>query len=249
MATDHNEDLIIRKLDQAYALIESGQLRDAENILAEVIQSDPWNITAKTNLAELLFIQGKLDEAISVAEQAFDQVLASEKYQNHAVLFLNLSLYLMIKDPYKAIKITRAGREKFPENWEIMHNHAEVCRLIALDKQDQGQDIATALKHGVFAAEKALSYMPDDTPLRVTYAGLLRLSGRREKFIPYLNQLLSDVGDRDVATRVLFIDALLDEKSLERASNEIDELSKLNEFHGLLESQKKRLAELIKGSA
>ena len=99
------------------------------------------------------------------------------------------------------------------------------------------------VQEGLACAEKALAQSPNDESLRITYAGLLRLSNDRKRFVPYLNQLMQDVGEHSVAVRMLFLNALLDEGSLDAVERQIKELSEFDVFDRLLDGVKKRLKE------
>lgn len=80
-------------------------------------------------------------------------------------------------------------------------------------------------------------------PFRPWHAGLLRLSKDRGRFVPYLNQLMQDVGQHSVAARLLFLQALLDDGDIDFVEQQIKELSQCRSFTGLLEGVKRRLAE------
>lgn len=238
-----DEDLAVREVNRASVLAQAGKHEDAAEILRGVLKTNPWNLTARINLAELSFATGKVLEAITSARLALQLApWNGTEAPSEQVLYLNLALYLMTRDPREAYTVTSHALERFPNNWELMHNHAEACRLASIGYADHGEDGSARAHEGLAFAEKALRVRPDDVPLRVTYAGLLRLSGRREKFIPYINQLLHEAGSFSVATRLLFIDALIDEGELARAEQQVSELSALDEFNGLLDGQRQRLA-------
>ncbi len=239
------DDHTVREINRAGLLNEAGKQDEAGKILSNILKINPWNLTARINYAEVMFAQEKIDIAISTVMPYLQLAPWSDyKASSLQVLLLNLAFYLMTKDPGEAYRITTLALERFPDNWELMHNHAEVCRLLAIGYSDSGIDSTSKAKEGLSFAEKALNFRPQETDLRVTYAGLLRLCGHREKFIPYINQLIHDVGSFNIATRLLFIDALLDEGELERASTQINELSAFKEFAGLLNGKRQRLAEL-----
>lgn len=243
-----DEDRAVREINRASVLAEARKHEEALQILGDLLKSSPWNVTARTNQAELMFAMGKVDEAIASARLSLQLApWGDSDAPSTEVLYLNLALYLMTKDPQDAYRVTSHGLERYPDNWELMHNHAEACRLTSMDCTDRGIDGTQKAREGLRYSEKALRFRPDDVPLRVTHAGLLRLSGQREKFIPYINTLLQDAGSYSVATRLLFIDALLDEGELQRASGQIKELSAFGEFAGLLKAKQHRLAALQSG--
>ncbi|MHB1992475.1 protein kinase domain-containing protein [Metallibacterium scheffleri] len=245
-----DEDLAIREVNRASVLAMAGKCDEATQILGNILRSNPWNLTARINLAELMFIMGRAGEAIASARLSLQLApWGGSDAPSTQVLYLNLALYLMTEDPREAYRVTSHALERFPDNWELMHNHAEACRLVSIDCADRGDNVTQKIQEGLRFAERALSFRPDDTPLQVTYAGLLRLSGDREKFIPYINQLLHDAGSYSVATRLLFIDALIDEGELSRASDQISELATFEEFSGLLDEKKLRLARLRSNDA
>lgn len=243
-----DEDLAVREVNRASVLTEAGKLDEAAQILSNVLKSNPWNLTSRINQAELMFAMGRVDEAIASARLSLQLApWGGGAAPSTEVLYVNLALYLMTSGPREAYQVTLHALERFPNNWELMHNHAEACRLVSIDCADQGSSGMQKVQEGLRFAERALSFRPDDTPLRVTYAGLLRLSGNRGRFIPYINQLLHDAGSYSIATRLLFIDALLDEGELTRASAQINELSTFKEFTELLDGKKQRLACLQSG--
>jgi serine/threonine protein kinase len=238
-----DEHLTVREINRASVLAQSGSRGEAARILSDILRSNPWNLTARINQAELMFNLGRIDEAIASARLSLQ--LAPWNgigEQSTQVLYLNLALYLMTKNPREAYAVTSHALERFPENWELMHNHAEACRLSAIDYTDHGESSSERVQEGLAYAEKALRVRPDDVPLRVTYAGLLRLSGHRGKFIPYINKLLHDAGSYSVATRLLFLDALIDEGDLARAEQQISELSAFDVFKRFLVERRQRLA-------
>lgn len=238
-----DEDLAVREVNRASVLAQAGKPEEAVQVLDSILRANPWNLAARTNLAELMFSAGRVDEAIASARLSLQLApWGSSGAPSMEVVYVNLSLYLMTKDPREAYRVTSHALERYPHNWELMHNHAEACRLVAIECMDFGKNGKPSAQEGLGFAERALSVRPNDLPLRVTYAGLLRLSGQREKFIPYINQLLRDAGSHSVATRLLFVDALIDEGELTRAKAQIDELSAFDEFAGLLVGQKQRLA-------
>jgi serine/threonine protein kinase len=239
----HDEDIVVREVNRASLLAQAGNKEQAAEILVSALKTNPWNLTARINLAEISFAMGNVDDAIASARITLLLAPWNEtKAKSEQALYLNLGLYLMTKSPREAYTVTSRSLEQFPDNWELMHNHAEACLLTSIDFADHREDSSTRVQEGLVFAEKALQSQPDDVPLRVTYAGLLRLSGQRDRFIPYINQLLNDAGSYSVATRLLFIDALIDEGELASAERQISELSKLDIFNGLLDGQRQRLA-------
>lgn len=238
-----DEDLAVREGNRASVLAQAGNPEEAVQILKRILNANPWNLAARTNLAELMFAAGRVDDAIASARLSLQLApWGGSDAPSTEVVYLNLSLYLLTKNPREAYRVTSHALERYPANWELMHNHAEACRLVAIDCADRSEEGKSEVQEGLRHAERALSIRPNDIPLRITYAGLLRLSGDREQFMPYINRLLHDAGSYSVATRILFIDALIDEGDLTRAKAQIDELSAFNEFAGLLAGQKQRLA-------
>ena len=89
---------------------------------------------------------------------------------------------------------------------------------------------ASLIAEGVSAAEASLKLGLSDENLRITYAGLLRQSGRGEQLVPYLNQLMKDVGEHSVAAWVLYLEANLDEGNLDFVDAKIKVLSTLRSY-------------------
>ena len=239
------EDRIIRDINRAGAMLEAGQVSKGVELLEQVLAQDPWQFTALINLAEAYFISGRVNDAIRLATTAHSMIaFFPEHAKSEPVICLNLALYLMTRDPSAAYKITTASVAKFPDNWELLHNHAEACRLMSIQVPEKA---ASLIAQGVSAAEAALRLGPSDENLRITYAGLLRHSGRREQFVPYLNQLMKDVGEHSVAAWVLYLEANLDEGNLDLVDAKIKELSTFSSFKGVLSGVEKRLHALRTG--
>jgi serine/threonine protein kinase len=238
----HSEDHFVREINRAGSLAKIGERSAALAILQAVIVARPWNITARTNMAELYFEMGNVDKAIELAQVAYDLIpWCPEQAGSEQVTYLNLAFYLMTRDPQCAYSLTKRALLRYPDNWELLHNHAETCRLISIDSSSSQTKI---VEEGISCAEKALTMNPKDESLRITYAGLLRLGKKRERFIPYLNDLMKDVGEHSVAARLLFLHAHIDEGNLDFVEKQIRELSQIEAFDCLLEEPKKRLKEL-----
>jgi len=238
----HSEDHFVREINRAGALAKVGDQGAALSILQTVILARPWNITARINLAELYFEMGNVDKAIESSQVAYDLIpWCPEHADSEQVLCLNLALYLMTRDPRRAYFLTKRALLRYPDNWELLHNHAEACRLISIDSSSSRTKI---VEEGISCAEKALTINPKDESLRITYAGLLRLGKNRERFIPYLNDLMQDVGEHSVAARLLLLHAHIDEGDIDFVEKQIRELSQFKAFDRLLEEHKQRLKEL-----
>jgi serine/threonine protein kinase len=236
-----DEDHVVRDINRAGALSAAGDSKTASSLLGEVIKKHPWNLTARINIAEVHFAMGNTEEAIRSGQIAYDLLpWCPDHGSSEQVLCLNLSLYLMTRDPTRAYFITKRALLRYPDNWELLHNHAEACRLISIGSTTPQPKM---VQEGLACAERAVAQNPRDESLRITYAGLLRLAKDRKRFVPYLNQLMQDVGEHSVAARILFLNALLDEGSLDDVERQIKELSEIEEFTGLLEGIKERLQE------
>jgi serine/threonine protein kinase len=234
-----DEDRIVRDINRAGALSATGDTKAALSILADVIRERPWNLTARINMAEVQFDMGNTDAAIQSGQLAYDLLpWCPDHVDSEQVLCLNLSLYWMTRDPSRAHFITKRALLRHPDNWELLHNHAEACRLLAIDSATPQPKF---VQEGIVCAEKALAQNPQDESLRITYAGLLRLANDRERFVPYLKQLMRDVGEHSIAARILYLNALLDEGNLDAVERQLKELSAFEEFTGLLEDIKERL--------
>lgn len=234
-----DEDRFVRDINRAGALSAAGDAKAAMSILADVIRQCPWNLSARINMAEVQFAMGNTDAAIESGQIAYDLLpWCPDQIGAEQVLCLNLSLYWMTRDPSRSHFITKRALLRFPSNWELLHNHAECCRLIAIGSATPQPKF---VQEGLACAEQALAQHPKDESLRITYAGLLRLANDRKRFVPYLNQLMQDVGEHSVAARILFLNALLDEGNLDAVERQLKELSEIEEFTGLLEGIKDRL--------
>lgn len=237
-----DDDRVTREINRAGALSAVGDNQGALSLLQAVITRDPWNLTARINLAEVYFAMGNIDKAIESGQIAYELIpWCAGHTGSEQVLYLNLSLYLMTRDPRRSYFLTKRALGLYPKNWELLHNHAEACRLIGIDSPSTS---SATVEEGISCAERALASNPKDESLRITYAGLLRLSKHRERFIPYLNELMKEVGDHCVAARLLFLEAHIDEGNLDFVERQFKELSKFTEFNGLLEGVKRRVMEL-----
>jgi len=234
-----DEDRVVRDINRAGALSAAGDTKTALSILTEVVRKHPWNLTSRINIAEVHFATGNAEEAIRSGQIAYDLLpWCPDHASSEQVLCLNLSLYLMTRDPARAYFITKRGLLRYPDNWELLHNHAETCRLIVIGSSTQPTHI---VQEGLACAEKALAQSPNDESLRITYAGLLRLANDRKRFVPYLNQLMQDVGENSVAARLLFLEAHLDDGNIAFVEQQVKELSGFRAFAGLLEGIKARI--------
>jgi serine/threonine protein kinase len=235
-------DRLIRDINRAGALSAVGDNQGALSLLQAAITSDPWNLTARINLAEVYFIMGNIDKAIECGQVAYELIpWCLGDAGSEQVIYLNLSLYLMTQDPRRSYSLTKKAIGLYPKNWELLHNHAEACRLLGVDSPSTS--LAT-IEEGISCAERALALSPKDESLRITYAGLLRLGKHRARFIPYLAELMKEVGEHSVPARLLFLEAHLDEGNLAFVENQIRELSEFKAFNGLLEGVKRRVVEL-----
>lgn len=234
-------DVVVRDISRAAALGSAGHHDEALQILERVTQQNPWNLSANVNLAEQYFNVGRTKDAINRARLATQLVPWNAAASDDCVLYLNLSLYLMSVDPHASYELTARMLQRKSDNWELMHNHAEACRLLALDAKDDRADL---LAEGIKHAEAALRYRPDDEGLRVTYAGLLWQHGDRIRFVPYLNKLMQDIGDHSVTARVLYIDALIEDGKIDVAERQIRAVENVREFENVRPVLDQRLAEI-----
>jgi len=241
-----DEDRIVRNINRAGALSAAGDAKAAMSILANMIREHPWHLTARINMAEVQFATGNTDAAIESGQIAYDLLpWCPDQVGSEQVLCLNLSLYWMTRDPSRSHFITKRALLRFPSNWELLHNHAEACRLIAIGSATPQPKF---VQEGLACAEKALAQNPQDESLRITYAGLLRLANDRKRFVPYLNQLMQDVGEHSVAARILFLEAHLDDGNLDFVEKQLEELSQFRSFGALLDGIRKRLREQRQGA-
>jgi len=173
-----DEDVAVREVNRASVLVQAGKSEEATQILESVLRLNPWNLTARTNIAELMFAAGRLDDAIASARLSLELApWGRTASASPEVLLLNLAFYLMARDPKDAYRVTSHALEKFPDNWELLHNHAEACRLIALDDNSKR---AALIAEGIRYAEAALQCRSGDEALRVTYARRLAVAERRQ---------------------------------------------------------------------
>jgi len=254
-------DRIVREVNRAGSLSATGDSKQAISILLEILKENPWNLPARINAAEVYLSQGNVSEAIALAQKTLDAMpLLSGQEDNLYVVWLNLSFYLMAaRKLEEAYKVTKKALNHFVDNWELLHQHAEVCRLTAADLLDESlqyvldtdhaqeyklleSNARLMLKEGVKCAEDALRTNPSDESLRVTYAGLLWLARDRKRLFPFLNQLMKDVGEHSVPAWLLFLKVQLDEKNFGYVEKQLQYLSGVPEFNGLLEGIKKELA-------
>ncbi len=235
-----DEDVAVREVNRASVLSQAGKSEEAMQILGGVLRLNPWNLTARTNIAELMFSAGRIDDAIASARLSLELApWGRTDTDSPEVLLLNLAFYLLSKDPRGAYRVTSHALERFPDNWELLHNHAEACRIML---PEDGSERTALIAEGLEHAEAALRSRSNDEALRVTYAGLLWKSGDRARAVPYLNQLMKDVGDHNAAARMLHIDALIDDGNLDVAEQQIEAMQCVPELRKLLEHRQKTIA-------
>ncbi len=238
------EHRAVRDINRAGALASMGDMGKALSMLEGITRKFPWNLSARTNVAEIYFQLGQVDQAIEAASLAHSLLTwFPEQVTSEPVICLNLSLYLMTRNPNAAYEITRKAVQRYPDNWELLHNHAEACRLASVQCPEKQTAL---LEEGIRSAQKALASGPNDENLRITYAGLLRQSGRREMLVPYLNQLMKDVGEHSIPAWILYLNANLDDGMLDYVEMRVKELSKHQSFQGLLTGIERRLESLRK---
>jgi len=232
------EDMVINlgspnledEVNKANALSQIGKHQEAIQLYNKCLDIDPFLFVALSNRAESYLASGLLDQAIDSASTAYLLIQGEpeQKIQEPHIL-LNLGYYYILKDIKYAYKITKIGITKYPENWELLFNHAEVCRLL---KRKSGISL---LEEGFCCSKKAINMQPENEGLRITYAWLLKETNRLEDFVPYLNSLMKDVGEHSIAAWDLFLRSHIDLKNYEFASKKINEFKEYPSFRPIIQ--------------
>lgn len=225
------------EINRANALAQIGKNAEAIEIYNMCLDLDPFLFVALSNRAEAYFASGFIDKAIESATTAYLLIQGEpeQKYQEEQII-LNLGYYYMARNDEYAYEITKIGITKYPENWELLFNHAEICRLLEVKNN------ASILLEGFECAKKAVNIQPNIEGLRITYAWLLKLTNKIEEFIPYLNKLMIDVGEHSVAAWNLFLKSHIDFGNFEFAERKIKEFKSYPSFKPIIEELENYLA-------
>ncbi|MFL6530251.1 MAG: tetratricopeptide repeat protein, partial [Chthoniobacterales bacterium] len=108
----------------------SGELQRAETVFRRVLQLTPDYPIARTNLAQVLYREGKRDEAEALLAQARAAAPeAKNEYPRTWVAALNLARIRHNEhDDDTALKILNQARADYPQIWQVIRFESEVLR-------------------------------------------------------------------------------------------------------------------------
>ena len=202
-------------INKANTLTGLGDFEKARSLLESCLASNPWFLTARINLAFVLNVQRKFEEAIQIAE---DTIRIYEWTKDHrksfCTLLVNLSNYYLGVDPQMSVKYSRKAVEIDSSDWQALGNLAEALRALGEYRGDQ-----PLLHEGKQAAQKALKINSLDVKLRTTYGGILLALGNHETLNPILVALMNEVGEHDISVRFLFIRTCIKTGQLDAAAH------------------------------
>jgi tetratricopeptide (TPR) repeat protein len=116
-------------LAQIYA--NRGEYAKAESIYRHVLVQVPDYPIARTNLAEILYRQGKKPEAEAILVSATNATVTTRKeYPRTWIAALNLAhIQHGRKNDAQALAVLERARSDYPHTWEIISLEAEILRL------------------------------------------------------------------------------------------------------------------------
>jgi len=163
-----------RKAEQHIAVLLGlqEQRQQKQEQLVRRIESDPGDVAARLELAELLLGSGRAH----LARPHLEQVLSTDPYNLPAMRLLGQVLTLE-HEPQRAIELFRRVIERAPDDWET---HANLAALLA------ERDPVACLHH----ARRAAELRPDDPRTRINLAEALLAAGRREEALQLFRRVL-----------------------------------------------------------
>lgn len=226
-----------REIDRANALADLGQHMGAKDILLSLLETAPYSIDVRLNLAQAYLYLN--DPKLALEHGLLAYKLARGLYENHPslpVIILNVCFYYFYFDPIKARDFAKRGMELFPDDWHIAHNYAEACRLSAIEDGPETETGRNYVIEGIAALRPLIEQHPDDIPCRETYAGLLKLNRDRSIYVPYVYELLNDpeIAKSSVAVRKFYIEILIENRELDLAEKQINHLRTYKEWAPLI---------------
>jgi TolB-like protein/Flp pilus assembly protein TadD len=164
------------------AISLSKQFEDAEEEFETSIRLNPNLFVAYYFFARICFVQGKLEKAAQLFEQAC--IVNPEDYQSP----------LLLGNTYKGLKLTDKSHTAFRRGLEIAKRHLELnpddARAIYLSAH--GLIELGEREKGLEWANRALATDPDDPVILYNISGANALLGRGEKAISYLEKALKN---------------------------------------------------------
>ena len=164
------------------AISLSKRFEDAEEEFETSIRLNPNLFVAYYFFARICFVQGKLEKAAQLFEQAC--IVNPEDYQSP----------LLLGNTYKGLKLIDKSHSAFRRGLEIAKRHLELnpddARAIYLSAHgliELGQK-----EKGLDWANRALATDPDDPVILYNISGAYALLGRGEEAISYLEKALKN---------------------------------------------------------
>jgi serine/threonine protein kinase len=215
-----------RLINKASTLFSVGRIDEAQSILEECYWSQPYNLSAAINLAQVYYCSRNIPKAIEISEIALSIVKWYPTNQDSLVTLLtNLSDYYLSVDPEKAIYYARWAIELDAYDWQAFGNIGEACRVLG----GAGRNVQI-LNDGLEACLKGMELNPDDLKLKVTYGGILLDLRDLETLSPYIVELINTYGGDDINLRFLLIRSLIATGQLDDAENWLGPMRKHNEL-------------------
>jgi protein O-GlcNAc transferase len=165
----------VEKVSAAHALLQNGQVADAERAFREVLGTDPRNAAALRGLANAYIMSQRLGEAEGVLRQAIAVEPLAESYMNLG------QLMNFLKRPEEGLSLLREANQKYPADQRVV---AELARLLDhLNRTDEAMSVY----------EAALSRSPNDRGLVYYFGGLLFAAGEVARAMELYGQYLQRV--------------------------------------------------------
>lgn len=230
-----------RLINKASTLAAIGRLNEAQLILEECLESEPYNLSAAINLAEVYYLSGNINKSVEFAEIAFSIFKWFPNNQDSLVtLFTNISSYYLSINPKKSIDYARNATQLDSYDWQALGNIAEGCRVLGESHGDQN-----LLNDGLESCHKAMALNPDNLKLKVTYGGILLALKDYKILSPCIVDLLNTYGGDDIHLRFLLIRTLIAVDQLTEAEDWLAPMRKHKELTSMVAIADKELLRKI----
>lgn len=224
-------------INKASTLAAIGRFNDAQSILEECLESEPYNLSAAINLAEVYYLSGNIKKSVKFAEHAFNIAKWSPGTQESLVtLFTNISNYYLSINPQKSIDYAHNATQLDSNDWQALGNIAEGCRVLGESHGDRD-----LLNDGLESCHRAMKLSPDDLKLKVTYGGILLALKDYKTLSPYIVHLLNTYGGDDIHLRLLLIRTLIAVDQLTEAEDWLAPMRKHKELTAIVAIADKEL--------
>jgi len=152
------------------ALMRSGRIDEAERVLIEALEVDPYFTSARIGVAEMLGQQGRHREAVKLIDSAPPEVLADVELRKRLAIELHRS-----GDFERSLQILTTVLEEQPDYFAGLY--LRVVILSSLGESDEA----------IAMAEQLLQRFPDNLEVAALLAGLYERQGRIDEAIEELS--------------------------------------------------------------